>query len=109
MFDISVDRNAGLGSATRRDAGSRHRTSGAATMTAAPDWRTRFLAIITDPSVAMILMLVGVLKGAVMFMTDLARALLDLYRTYRNAREQEARTRDETDLEWLAAQWNLRA
>ncbi len=24
-------------------------------------------------------------------------------------REQEARTRDETDLEWLAAQWNLRA
>ena len=25
------------------------------------------------------------------------------------AREQEARIRDETDLEWLAAQWNLRA
>jgi predicted 2-oxoglutarate/Fe(II)-dependent dioxygenase YbiX len=25
------------------------------------------------------------------------------------AREQEARTRDETDLEWLAAQWDLRA
>jgi hypothetical protein len=25
------------------------------------------------------------------------------------SREQEARTRDQTDLEWLAAQWNLRA
>ena len=25
------------------------------------------------------------------------------------AQEQEARIRDETDLEWLAAQWNLRA
>ena len=25
------------------------------------------------------------------------------------AREQEAQIRDETDLEWLAAQWNLRA
>jgi hypothetical protein len=26
-----------------------------------------------------------------------------------SAREQEARIRDRTDLEWLAAQWNLRA
>lgn len=36
------------------------RTSGAATTTAAPDWRTRFLAIITDPSVALMLLMAGV-------------------------------------------------
>ena len=36
------------------------RTSGATTTTAAPDWRTRFLAIITDPSVALMLLMAGV-------------------------------------------------
>lgn len=35
-------------------------TSGAATATLAPDWRTRFLAIITDPSVALMLLMAGV-------------------------------------------------
>jgi membrane-bound serine protease (ClpP class) len=35
-------------------------TSGAATTTVAPDWRTRFLAIITDPSVALMLMMAGI-------------------------------------------------
>ena len=35
-------------------------TSGAATTTVAPDWRTRFLAIITDPSVALMLLMAGV-------------------------------------------------
>ncbi|MGH8852212.1 MAG: NfeD family protein [Casimicrobiaceae bacterium] len=35
-------------------------TSGAAATTLAPDWRTRFLAIITDPSVALMLLMAGV-------------------------------------------------
>ncbi|HEX3631528.1 MAG TPA: nodulation protein NfeD [Casimicrobiaceae bacterium] len=35
-------------------------TSGAATTTVAPDWRTRFLAIITDPSVALMLLMAGI-------------------------------------------------
>jgi membrane-bound serine protease (ClpP class) len=35
-------------------------TSGAATVTLAPDWKSRFLGIITDPSVALILMMLGV-------------------------------------------------
>lgn len=35
-------------------------TSGAAMATLAPDWRTRFLAIITDPSVALMLLMAGV-------------------------------------------------
>ena len=35
-------------------------TSGAATTTMAPDWRTRFLAIITDPSVALLLLMAGI-------------------------------------------------
>src|SRR5689334_8752447 len=35
-------------------------TAGAATTTLAPDWRTRFLAIITDPSVALMLLMAGV-------------------------------------------------
>jgi membrane-bound serine protease (ClpP class) len=35
-------------------------TAGATLITAEPDWRTRFLAIITDPSVALILLMIGV-------------------------------------------------
>jgi membrane-bound serine protease (ClpP class) len=35
-------------------------TSGAATTIVAPDWRTRFLAIITDPSVALMLLMAGI-------------------------------------------------
>jgi membrane-bound serine protease (ClpP class) len=35
-------------------------TAGLAIVTVAPDWRTEFLAIITDPNVAFILLLVGV-------------------------------------------------
>jgi membrane-bound serine protease (ClpP class) len=35
-------------------------TSGAATTMVAPDWRTRFLAIITDPSVALMLLMAGI-------------------------------------------------
>ncbi len=35
-------------------------TFGAAATTLAPDWRTRFLAIITDPSVALMLLMAGV-------------------------------------------------
>ena len=35
-------------------------TTGATTTTLAPDWRTRFLAIITDPSVALMLLMAGV-------------------------------------------------
>jgi membrane-bound serine protease (ClpP class) len=35
-------------------------TSGATSTTLAPDWRTRFLAIITDPSVALMLLMAGV-------------------------------------------------
>jgi len=35
-------------------------TAGAETIFVEPDWRTRFLAIIADPSVALILMMVGV-------------------------------------------------
>jgi len=35
-------------------------TSGAAVVTLAPDWKSQFLAIITDPSVALILMMLGV-------------------------------------------------
>jgi membrane-bound serine protease (ClpP class) len=35
-------------------------TAGAPLVTAEPDWRTRFLAIITDPSVALILLMIGV-------------------------------------------------
>lgn len=35
-------------------------TSGANIVTLAPDWKSRFLAIITEPSVALILMLIGV-------------------------------------------------
>jgi membrane-bound serine protease (ClpP class) len=35
-------------------------TSGAVATTTAPDWRTRFLAIITDPSVALMLLMAGV-------------------------------------------------
>ena len=35
-------------------------TSGADVVTLAPDWKSRFLAIITDPSVALILMMLGV-------------------------------------------------
>jgi membrane-bound serine protease (ClpP class) len=35
-------------------------TSGATATTVAPDWRTRFLAIITDPSVALMLLMAGV-------------------------------------------------
>ena len=35
-------------------------TTGAATTTMAPDWRTRFLAIITDPSVALMLLMAGI-------------------------------------------------
>lgn len=35
-------------------------TSGATVTTLAPDWRTRFLAIITDPSVALMLLMAGV-------------------------------------------------
>ena len=35
-------------------------TSGASIVTLAPDWKARFLAIITEPSVALILMMLGV-------------------------------------------------
>jgi membrane-bound serine protease (ClpP class) len=35
-------------------------TRGAATIAFDPDWRTRFLAIITDPSIAYVLLLVGI-------------------------------------------------
>jgi len=35
-------------------------TSGAVVITLAPDWKSQFLAIITDPSVALILMMLGV-------------------------------------------------
>ena len=35
-------------------------TAGAAVITLSPDWRSRFLGVITDPSVAMILMLLGI-------------------------------------------------
>jgi membrane-bound serine protease (ClpP class) len=35
-------------------------TSGAVVVTLAPDWKARFLAIITEPSVALILMMLGV-------------------------------------------------
>ena len=35
-------------------------TAGAAVITEEPDWRTRFLAVITDPSVALILLMIGV-------------------------------------------------
>jgi len=35
-------------------------TSGAVVVTLAPDWKSQFLAIITDPSVALILMMLGV-------------------------------------------------
>jgi membrane-bound serine protease (ClpP class) len=35
-------------------------TSGAVVVTLAPDWKSEFLAIITDPSVALILMMLGV-------------------------------------------------
>jgi membrane-bound serine protease (ClpP class) len=35
-------------------------TSGAVTTMVAPDWRTRFLAIITDPSVALMLLMAGI-------------------------------------------------
>jgi len=42
-------------------------TSGAATTTMAPDWRTRFLAIITDPSVALLL-LVGTIALTVIWL-----------------------------------------
>lgn len=35
-------------------------TSGATGTTLAPDWRTRFLAVITDPSVALLLLMAGV-------------------------------------------------
>ncbi len=34
-------------------------TAGANIVTIAPDWKTRFLAVITDPSVALILMMIG--------------------------------------------------
>ncbi len=36
------------------------RTAGVGTVTEEPDWKTRFLAVITDPSVALILMMLGV-------------------------------------------------
>ncbi len=35
-------------------------TAGAAAITVEPDWKSRFLAVITDPSVALILMMLGV-------------------------------------------------
>ena len=35
-------------------------TAGAAALTVEPDWKSRFLAVITDPSVALILMMLGV-------------------------------------------------
>jgi membrane-bound serine protease (ClpP class) len=35
-------------------------TAGAETVTLEPDWKSRFLAVITDPSVALILMMIGV-------------------------------------------------
>jgi membrane-bound serine protease (ClpP class) len=35
-------------------------TAGAAILTIEPDWKSRFLAVITDPSVALILMMLGV-------------------------------------------------
>src|SRR5205809_970920 len=34
-------------------------TRGAATLAYEPDWRTRFLAVITDPSIAYVLLLIG--------------------------------------------------
>ena len=37
-------------------------TAGAALITIEPDWRTRFLAIITDPSVALMLLMIGRLR-----------------------------------------------
>ena len=36
------------------------RTSGSPIVTLAPDWRSQFLAVITDPSVALILMMIGI-------------------------------------------------
>jgi membrane-bound serine protease (ClpP class) len=35
-------------------------TAGASVVTLEPDWRTRFLSVITDPSVALILMMIGI-------------------------------------------------
>src|SRR5262249_14460340 len=35
-------------------------TKGAATETIEPDWKSRFLAVITDPSIALILMMLGI-------------------------------------------------
>ncbi|MFY9317839.1 MAG: nodulation protein NfeD [Burkholderiales bacterium] len=57
---IADDVTALLGQVDERAVGDKIiRTAGATTVTYAPDWRTRLLSVITNPSVAYILVLVG--------------------------------------------------
>jgi membrane-bound serine protease (ClpP class) len=62
---VAADLDALLGAADGRtvkvmDEDQTLRTAGAAVATIAPDWRTEFLAVITNPNIAYILLLVGI-------------------------------------------------